>query len=205
MPSFMLEDQSEFSEGETLFFLVSGIVWIPFSIVLLYGFIESFYQKLYPQYIIIGFLFIASVCRCFWFFLRPYEDVDPIGVRILSRISMLAMFNAISLLVLLWSRSLRATAFYRDSTRQSTDKRSSSGSVDSESGRSVAGSHHESLSSVRGMLQQQKESALLQAEAQQYLMHRRIIWLIVTVMLWGLCIFNSLIWDSRMVYGTFGC
>lgn len=197
----MLEDQSDFSPAQTLFFLIAGIIWIPFALVLLYGFYESFHQKLYPQYIIIAFFFISAVCRCLWFFLRPFQTVDVIGVRVLSRIAMVAEFSGVSLLVLLWSRSLRATAFYKDSSsRQSTgtvkDGRSS---VDSEA--SSTESRNDSIASVRGMLQRQKSSALLHSEAQKYLKQRRIVWLVLILCLWGVCIFNSLIWTSRMVYG----
>ena len=106
-------DTSEFTYPQLILFSICAIIWLNFSFILLYAFFESKSKKLYPQYVIIAFFVCGVFTRGLWFLLYPYEhNIEHVG-----KLSMLFDFSAVSLLVVLWSRSIQS---YTHSDRSSS-------------------------------------------------------------------------------------
>ena len=88
--------------------LLSGLVWIPYSLLMLYLFIEQYRFKRFPQHAINLCLFLGCCCRTIWFF--GYEDLRATEALVyLNRIAILLQFSALSILMMMWSRVLRVS------------------------------------------------------------------------------------------------
>lgn len=86
---------------------VSGIIWIPYCLIMLYTFVEQYKLRRYPQYLIILCLFVSCCFRCGWFF--NYENDELMGAVLVSRIAILLQFSSLTLLLLMWSGVVRVS------------------------------------------------------------------------------------------------
>jgi hypothetical protein len=88
--------------------LISGVVWIPYCLLMLYLFYEQFKYRRFPQYIIIFCLFLGNCFRCIWFL--AFESThNELGMAFINRIGILFQFTALTLLLMMWSRVLRVS------------------------------------------------------------------------------------------------
>jgi hypothetical protein len=91
-------------------FFISGLVWIFYSILLLYLFHEHNKKFRYPQNIIILLLAFSAIFRTIWFFVYPSYGY-LLYAKIFNRVAILWQFSALSVLVLMWSRAVKIMPF----------------------------------------------------------------------------------------------
>lgn len=99
---------------------VSGLVWIPYTILLFFLFREHQARKRFPQNIIILLLAIGAIFRCVWFILFTAFD-GTVLMEIINRLAILLQFSSISVLILMWLRALQITrTVYRSQPSESS-------------------------------------------------------------------------------------
>jgi hypothetical protein len=98
---------TDMSQGE-LYQFYSGLVWMPYVLLMAYLFYEQLKFMRYPQYLIMFFLLAGCVLRCIWF--TGYMYSDMIGYLTINRVAILCQFTALSLLIMMWARILKVTS-----------------------------------------------------------------------------------------------
>ena len=84
-------------------FLLSGIVWLPLTILLIYLYNEQRSASRYPQDVIILLLAAGFMMRCIWFF-AVAEQAYTLGFILIGRVAFLLLFSAMSMLIVMWTR-----------------------------------------------------------------------------------------------------
>jgi hypothetical protein len=85
-------------------FFVSGIIWIPYSLLLFYLFCEHYVRARNLQSNILLLLTIGAVFRTTWFWVKL--QIYYVYAEFINRIAMLLQFSALSLLMLMWNRAI---------------------------------------------------------------------------------------------------
>ena len=199
-----IQDGSTLSPPLTLYYFISGVVWIPYCLLLIYAFYESKSKKLYPQYVIVMFFVIGACTRCFWFFAYPYDYYNKQGIEELSRVAMISQFSAVSLLLFLWSRSLNLSNSLADSNAKRstsmTDTMTASkqstlsiedGSAASPPARVTNAPGNRSTVGMRGRYSVQD------MELQNY---RRNVWIVVNLIVWIGSLLAGGFWTTKVSY-----
>jgi hypothetical protein len=86
----------------------SGVVWIPYCLLMAYLFYEQFRLRRNPHYWIMGCLLVDCVLRCIWFLGNEFSPM--VGYLTINRIAILCQFTALSLLIMMWARILKVTS-----------------------------------------------------------------------------------------------
>lgn len=87
---------------------VSGILWIPYTLFLVYLFYEHHKREKFPQNLIMLLLAVGAAFRTVWFLgCRLYQTT--IAFLVINRIAILLQFSALAVLILMWMRALKIT------------------------------------------------------------------------------------------------
>lgn len=87
---------------------VSGILWIPYTLFLVYLFYEHHKREKFPQNLIMLLLAVGAAFRTVWFMgCRLYQTT--IAFLVINRIAILLQFSALAVLILMWMRALKIT------------------------------------------------------------------------------------------------
>lgn len=87
---------------------VSGVLWIPYTLFLVYLFYEHHKREKFPQNLIMLLLAVGAAFRTVWFLgCRLYQTT--IGFLVINRIAILLQFSALAVLILMWMRALKIT------------------------------------------------------------------------------------------------
>lgn len=87
---------------------ISGLIWIPYSLLFLYLFHEQYSRRRFPQYLIILSLACGCMLRCFWF-VGSDEFKSSIPLIFINRVAILFQFTGVSLLLMMWLRILKVS------------------------------------------------------------------------------------------------
>ena len=85
--------------------LVSGIVWVPYSLLLLYLCYEHYQRGRNLQSQILFLLFLGSAFRCAWFWFY-FSFVHYVISEVINRLAMLCQFSGLTVLMLMWIRAI---------------------------------------------------------------------------------------------------
>jgi hypothetical protein len=131
-------------------FFGSGIIWIPYSILMYSLYREHQQRKKFPQNVILWLLTANVIIRCIWFFLYPQYATEIIMV-VMNRVAILLQFSALSILILMWVRALEITSLANKMSKAETlalnqqSQRAGSNMPSSERPRSLKSSHNDAL------------------------------------------------------------
>ena len=85
--------------------LASAIIWIPYTLLLLYLFFEHYRRSRNLQSQILFLLFMGSAFRCSWFWFY-FAYVHYIVAEVVNRIALLFQFSGLTVLMLMWIRAI---------------------------------------------------------------------------------------------------
>lgn len=191
-----------FTYPQLILFSVCAVVWILLSGLLLCVFFESKAKRLYPQYVIIAFFVCGVFTRGLWFALYPYEThLGRIG-----KISMLFDFSAVSLLVVLWSRSIHThNVNERSSSIASRTTATPAPSELTINGNSIASrattgnNNNPTTISAASLHANNAQTRNREQMEQQVIKKKHTIWRVVNVIVWTYGILSDFVFESSTI------
>ena len=85
--------------------LISGIFWIPYTLLLWFLFYEHILRSRNTQSLILLCLALGALFRCVWFFCY-FSFVNYVASEIVNRFAMLFQFSGLSVLLYMWLRAI---------------------------------------------------------------------------------------------------
>lgn len=165
MPEVPWDGKTLFTHDVTVTFYISFLVWLPYTCIMFYFYYE--HRKRWVSYLFLGniplltvkfgrnqhpqcsiILLLAGGCclRCVWFYFASRYD-NSYTMHLINRTAILFQFTAITLVLLMWGRSLNVS-FEIDETRKriqlERNKRLSSASASRPQGQGQGPQQHQS-------------------------------------------------------------